>query len=262
MLQGTGDDEPVKPQLIFEVAKSHQDAERFYGKKDSLDLQYENFDPNTVTLTQLKVMGVDHALAQRLINYRKAGGKFNEERDILKVYGFPEDLFRKLEPYIVIPKISAVLQSDKQKATSDDSIAKPHRKSEEKFDLNTASQEELASIYGIGQVLSSRIIKFRESLGGFIRQDQVYEVYGLDSAVAANLIRACFIASGFAPQKIQINSVSESELASHPYCSKNAAEILVNYRINHGGYKGVEDIRDSRAFREQELAKILPYLSF
>ncbi len=47
------------------------------------------------------------------------------------------------------------------------------------LEINTADSMEWISINGIGPVLSARIIRFRESLGGFHSVDQLQHVYGL-----------------------------------------------------------------------------------
>lgn len=53
--------------------------------------------------------------------------------------------------------------------------------------LNTASASDLLPIHGIGPVLSKRIIKYRDAIGGYTNKDQLYKVYGLDSVVALRL---------------------------------------------------------------------------
>jgi len=56
-----------------------------------------------------------------------------------------------------------------------------------KQDLNLAKADDLLPIYGIGPVLSQRIIKYRDALGGFKQESQLYKVYGLDSVVVLRL---------------------------------------------------------------------------
>jgi competence ComEA-like helix-hairpin-helix protein len=49
-----------------------------------------------------------------------------------------------------------------------------------RINLNSADSAELVKLYGIGPVLSKRIIKYRNSLGGkFQSVDQLKNVYGL-----------------------------------------------------------------------------------
>ncbi len=56
-----------------------------------------------------------------------------------------------------------------------------------KSNLNTASASDLLPINGIGPVLSNRIIKYRDAMGGYTHKDQLYKVYGLDSIVVLRL---------------------------------------------------------------------------
>ena len=61
------------------------------------------------------------------------------------------------------------------------------------FDINTANAEDLQKIHGIGQVLSQRIIRYRERLQGFALETQLAEVYGLSPEVVARLQDRCSI---------------------------------------------------------------------
>lgn len=100
----------------------------------------------------------------------------------------------------------------------------------------------LKEIYGIGEKLSLRILRYRDVLGGFVTMDQLHEVYGLDSLVVKRLKEQSFIEDGFEPEKIDLNLASEKQLSIHPYLNKKARAI-VSYRFQHGDFKSVEDIR-------------------
>lgn len=55
-----------------------------------------------------------------------------------------------------------------------------------------------------------RIVKHRESLGGFVTKAQVNEVYGLDTEVK-NLLNRSYIEMTFQPVRLNINTASEKE---------------------------------------------------
>lgn len=47
------------------------------------------------------------------------------------------------------------------------------------IDVNKADSAGFEKLYGIGPKLASRIVKYREWLGGFTHVEQVKEVYGI-----------------------------------------------------------------------------------
>ncbi|MGB1056908.1 MAG: ComEA family DNA-binding protein [Flavobacteriales bacterium] len=51
------------------------------------------------------------------------------------------------------------------------------------IELNKADAQDLQALPGVGPVLSQRIVRFREALGGFHDIDDLYDVFGLDSSV-------------------------------------------------------------------------------
>jgi DNA uptake protein ComE-like DNA-binding protein len=62
-------------------------------------------------------------------------------------------------------------------------------------------------------------------------------------------------------QKILINQVTASEI-QHPYLTRKQAEILIRYRLNHGNYTELNDVRRSRILPDTVLERVAPYLSF
>ena len=85
-----------------------------------------------------------------------------------KIYGISPALFKKLEKYIRFQNITAVVPN---KVLIQKTI--------ESIDINKASVEDWSKITGIGPVLSDRIIRYKNKLGGFYHVDQLIEVYGL-----------------------------------------------------------------------------------
>jgi len=129
------------------------------------------------------------------------------------------------------------------------------------FDLNLADTTDFKSVNGIGAVLSKRLIKYRDALGGFVDKNQLFEVYGLDSTVV-NSMDKFFISTSFSPNTIRINSATESELAKHPYFSSKESKAIVTYRMQHGPFVAVDDLRQIKMLKEQTISKVQPYLSF
>lgn len=66
------------------------------------------------------------------------------------------------------------------------SMPKPHQEMKRTFnydtvrvELNSADTTELKRLKGIGSVLSARIVKYRDKIGGFQSVDQLRRIYGL-----------------------------------------------------------------------------------
>ena len=55
------------------------------------------------------------------------------------------------------------------------------------LNINTATQEELAYIPRVGEVMSSRIVQYRDVLGGFTSLEQLMEIKGIGEATYLHL---------------------------------------------------------------------------
>lgn len=126
--------------------------------------------------------------------------------------------------------------------------------------INTADTIEFSKISGIGFGYAKRIIKYRESLGGYISIEQMKEVYMLPPEVIDDHLENFKIGED-ALSKININIVEVTDLKKHPYISWNVANSIVQMRKAHGKFKQVADIKKSDLINEELFLKIAPYLT-
>lgn len=239
----------VKETFILDslIAKKESDKS---VKADSVFLF--RFDPNTVTVTELTSLGISGFVANRIEQYRMKGGKFKIKSDLAKMYGLDSSVYRALVPYIDLPeKLIIELKADFPKT--------PKRIIE--YDLNRADTADFKSIKGIGPVLASRIIKYRQSLGGFVNEGQLKEVFGLDSVVIKEL-SVFRIVQEFIPEKLKINQATEEELDKHPYVSLKQAKAIVTYRMQHGKFTSITDLSKVKLLNDDLIRKIAPYISY
>ncbi len=66
----------------------------------------------------------------------------------------------------------------------------------EKVDINTADEEGLAELPGIGPVLAGRIVEYRESNGPFGSADELMEIEGIGPKILEGLRDQISIQSG------------------------------------------------------------------
>jgi competence protein ComEA len=209
------------------------------------------FDPNLISTLEWNKMGINDALSQRIEKYKTAGGEFKIKSDLKKIYGFPEETYLALHQFILLPD-SLVKIEPKKKQKPVVRIKKPSKR----ININTANETQLETIYGIGPVLSKRILKYRTLLGGFVHKEQLKEVYGLDSLAAEQVAKTTFIAPDFQPLQIEIHNPG---LPYHPYLNKDQAKILVALFKNKKTLSK-EDLLDSEKFSQEDLIRLSPYL--
>lgn len=259
----------------FEYTGEYNYKKSNYEAKTKADAKFVfepfDFNPNKIGVTEWKKLGLKDYLAERIEKYKHKGGSFKYKSDLQKIYGFPNWLYLKLEPYIVLPEkydIEADLVQNLEntpkykngKSLKNTSLYPSKKDPLSSFDLNQVDTSRLRKVRGIGVVLSQRIITFRDKLGGFHSLQQLKEVYGLKPEVCTELLKFAKLENpNF--QKVKINSAPFEELKKHPYI-KYKAKILINYRKQHGNYSSVEDLKKIRALDEKTIQKLEPYLSF
>jgi len=214
------------------------------------------FDPNTSTPEEFTLLGLPEYLSLRIQKFRNSGMSFRQPKDLYGIYGMDSLWVKRVMPYIKI------LQGKKDGKGP----AKPYKNRQEtqnvKIDINKTDTTSLMRIRGIGSVLSKRIIKFRDRLGGFISIQQLSEVYGLSPEVVEKLQESFFVEENFSPVKIDINTSTKENLASHPYFDFKMAELIINFRDQHFPLKSPEDLLQIPKIEPEFLKKISPYLSF
>lgn len=228
-------------------------------KNDSIkevDIPLFKFNPNTATKEDLINLGFPTNLVSRIDNYRLKKGRFIIKSDLMKIYGMDSSFYERIYPFIDLPieKLTKYFESTPNEK-------KAPLISKEKFDLNLADTTQLIRIYGIGSKLSQRIVKYRNLLGGFISMNQLQEVYGLDTAVVAQLNKRTFVDPTFEPNQLDVNIATEKELAAHPYISNKTAKAIATYRFQHGNFTSLRDLTKIALVDEAFFTKIKPYLT-
>ena len=110
------------------------------------------------------------------------------------------------------------------------------------IDINQATQEDLIKINGIGEAFATRILKQKESLGGFVSMEQMNEVWGLTPEVIENLNTHFKVSVLPSLKKIDINNVSLKELSQFPYFKYPLAKQILIFSSMNGDIKGVGDL--------------------
>ena len=233
------------------------------------------FNPNTITLDSLQLLGFSQRQAQTILNYRSKGGTFRRREDFARMYTVDSAMYASLEEYIFIPdKDTSLLRNfpvrkrgvsgtksafvGKMVQERDDIGAKRYTGESvvygEKVEgnryvcnLNTADSAALVELYGIGGHFARKILEYRERLGGsFAHKRQLLEIEGFSQQryeqIENNIVVNENDVKGFS-----LLDADRKALERHPYIGPYAARGIITYlRI-----KGREAFSDELKFLEE-----------
>jgi DNA uptake protein ComE-like DNA-binding protein len=229
-------------------------------KQDKLDYvpKIYPFNPNFITDYKGYKLGMSVSEIDRLFAFRKENKYVNSAKEFQAVTKVSDSLLKVMAPNFKFP--DWVNNKKEFKKYPNSTFAK-----KEKIvliDINRASQEDLIKIYGIGEALSIRILKLKESLGGFVSMEQMKEVWGLSPEVIENLNAHFKIMVLPNLKKIDINNASIKELSQFPYFNYSISKKIVTYRSMNGDIKNIEDLTKIIALSNDKAKIIAIYLDF
>ncbi len=71
------------------------------------DFKLVEFDPNSISLEDLKKLGFNDAIANRIEKYRQKGGYFRNGEDLKKIYGIDTSFIESILPILKFQKESS-----------------------------------------------------------------------------------------------------------------------------------------------------------
>ena len=158
------------------------------------------FNPNTASVEDFCRLGFTPKQAEAIDAYRNKGGKFHRKSDFAKSYVVSDSIYRRLEKYIDIPLL----------------------------DLNTADSTALDNLPGIGGWYASKIIEYRNSLGGYSSKEQLLEIYRFDQQKYDALKDLVTIKE---PYVYPLWTLPADSLQKHPYIRNyEIARAIVMFR--------------------------------
>lgn len=126
-------------------------------------------------------------------------------------------------------------------------------------DINTADSLALLDVKGIGPTFASRIIKYRNLLGGFVKKEQLLEVYGFDKEKYDGIKNQVKVSGGHTI--INLNTATFKELSRHPYIKYNLTKAIFALKKKLGTFKAVDDIKQIDLVTDELYNKLAPYLT-
>ncbi|MFA6947269.1 MAG: helix-hairpin-helix domain-containing protein [Pedobacter sp.] len=239
--------------------KTQQKESRRNSGERSAKAVYFEFDPNKLSDEHWLKLGLSVRQIRVIRNYELKGGKFFRKEDLKKIYSVTQSQYKMLEPYIRIADLNSVKYPNNYTIDSKSAGSLP-RAIPPSIELNSADSLKLESVRGIGPVFASRIIRFRNRLGGFYNKEQLKEVYGMDSVKYNQLKDLIHVNTGLI-RKINLNTATFDEIKRHPYLTYKQMNAIIQYRSQHGSFKSIDDLRNVAILNEEIIRKIEPYFA-
>lgn len=207
-------------------------------------------DPNTAELNELIRFGFTAFQSGNIVEYRKKGGRFEFPSDLLKIYGLDSAFYLNIKSHIQIEEAITELAISEYK--SEPSVVQ--------VELNRADTASLLKLPGIGPVFASRILKYRDLLGGFNRKEQLLEVYNFTEETYQNIQNNITIDTTEV-QKIRLNFTNYAQLLRHPYLNEKSVKSILDYRNKNGSYTSVQQLLENSLVDSTTYYLIQPYLT-
>ena len=242
--------QPIRTDIEWISIRDSSDENSVQHKQND-EIVLSPFNPNQIGLKDWMRMGLSKAQAQSILNYQAKGGYFSIKSDLKKMYTISEEKYEEIYPYIDLP--------DKIEVEKKEVYASHEKKEAFILDINLADSSDWVRLKGIGPVYSSRIVKYRNALGGFYSKDQLSEVWGLpDSTI--DKIQSQLKITDFELETMDLNAASVEELAKHPYLNWKEANAIVRYREEHGAFDDLHSLKKIYLLRDSIIHRIFPYL--
>jgi len=249
----------VFPKQLFDIniydIKSTVESQKTFTSfhKDEINNTPFNFDPNSCSDENFSQLGFSKFNIKMIRNYLSKGGKFKKSDDLKKIYGVNSGLYQKLEPFIVI-RLNQNYSHQFSDSTKNKKVV-----TKKLVEINSADSIELVGLYRIGPATAAKIIDYRNKLGGFIKLEQLNEIWGFNEDLLYDLTGKIYVDASKA-KIFNINAVTSDELKTHPYFKYKISNAIINYRKQHGSYSRIEDLKNIVIINDSIYKRISPYL--
>lgn len=245
-------------------AEAPPQAEAAVGTPPSAKLFY--FDPNTLPLDSLLLLGLPRRTAYTLINYREKVGPFGHAEELRKLYTLSEEDYLRLQPYI---SIHAPSKAPEPVAKGPEATLFP-------FDPNTLSEDSL-SLLGLPSRAVKTLVNYRSKGGQFRSPEDLGKLYGLESEDKERLLpwvrivprpseeeqgaaKSATAQADVAPTSVDVNKDGPEAWQALPGIGPAYARRICGFREKLGGFSSIAQIKETYGLPDSTFQQIRPLL--
>lgn len=237
----------LQPYIIIKAeVRPAKETEKTAGK---MPLSPFPFDPNKIDSAEMSRMGLRESQILNIINYRNAGGTFRIKKDLEKLYTINTEDYSKLEKFILLPSVDSL--QPVEKVTAEPPLV---------IEINSADTAAMQQLRGIGPAFASRIVKYRDRLGGFFDKSQLLEVFGMDTTRFAQIAGHIEVDRNHI-RKMNLNTTGFKEMISHPYLEHYIVTSIFDYKDSKGGFDSIQELKQINLIYHQLYQKLEHYFT-
>ncbi len=244
-------EEVIRFQQEIDSLKAIQLESRSVGRKPKM----YPFNPSFITDFKGYQLGMSTEEIDRLLKHRADGNYINSKKEFQQITKVSDSLLNAISPYFKFP--DWVTNKNNEKFTKVKKLKTP---TTNKMSINLATANALSVIDGIGSVLGRRIVSYRNKLGGFSFNEQLFEVYGLDKKVANKVLERFIVIDRPIIKKINVNEATFKEVLSIPYIDYQLTKKIFDYRDEVAEIQSLEELKKIDRFPLEKFDRIALYL--
>ena len=211
------------------------------------------FNPNFISDYKGYTLGMSPEEIDKLHRFRESDNWINSAADFKRVTGVSDSLLADISPYFKFPEW--VTSSNSQNKSAGASKENPKKA------LNKITHDELMSIKGMTQKAARDILYFRKRIGGFLEDNQLFDVYGVPNKVVYAIKDKYTVKNEPQIEMLNVNTASASDLSTLPYITFEVAKEIVDYRLLNEGIEDLDELNKIQGITPYKFDRIKLYLS-
>jgi DNA uptake protein ComE-like DNA-binding protein len=219
----------------------------------------------TLLVIILLILGVRYTIPPSIVTIEELTGTFGESdlslKDSIESGSYLSENNQGVRTYYNKPAVTESRVDPPVSGRRSDRSGLYNEPQRQPIDINSSDSATLVKLPGIGPVLSARIIKYRNFLGGYARIDQLKEVYGLPEETF-EAIKGRVVADTLLIRKTNINTAEYKEISRIPYLEKFEVSSILKYREISGRINNLHDLTGNKILTDEKAAKMGAYLRY
>ena len=214
------------------------------------------FNPNYIIDYKGAQLGMSIHEIDRLHAFRKNNKFINSVSQFKEVTQVSDSLLNVISPYFKFPDWVVKQQSKSvNKATLKEKVFKFST-----TDINVATVNDFQAIAGVNKYLAQRILNYRKRIQGFTFQNQLLEVWKIDSTTVQRILNKFKIIGKPIIKKINVNTATFKQVLSNPYIEYDLCKKIFEFRDEVAELQSIEELKNIEGFPIDKYDRIVLYL--